>query len=57
MCICVSVCEHMHVCMQYPHSPEEGIESPGAGIIGSRQWLHVGAGNWILDLRKSSAHP
>lgn len=46
------LCVHMpHVC---PQRPEEGDESPGAGVTGSFDLSNMGAGNPMHALCKSS---
>lgn len=39
----------------YPWSPEEGVKSHRAGVIGSCELLYVGAGNQIWVLWKKIA--
>lgn len=43
MCVCGGVL--LCMCMQYPHSPEEGVEFPGGIIIGSSEPLGIDVGN------------
>lgn len=44
MCVCVWMC----ACeCRYPRRPEEGVESPGAGITGTCETANVGPGNQI----------
>lgn len=50
-CVFVTVC---HV-SGYPWSPEEGVKSHGAGVIGSCELPYVSAGNqtWVLWKKNS----
>ena len=50
--VCLCVCMHTYVwCLR---RPEEGVESPGAWVIGNCELPVVGAGKWTLVLCKSS---
>ena len=40
MCMCVCMCVYMHV-----YWLEQGVRSPGAGVIDRREVASVGAGN------------
>lgn len=46
VCMCICIC--LWVCaekLQVPQKPEEGIESPGAGIKGGSELPDVGSRN------------
>ena len=43
MCTC-EVCVGMCTWVQYPHRPEEGTPSPGAGVSGACEPADIGSG-------------
>lgn len=49
MCLCVSVCHYVCVCV-CPEKPKEGARSPGAALTGGCEPYNVGAGNWTRML-------